>query len=535
MWCSYNKTTSHNDADCCVQKHKAGGNADVAAVQTQRVKGVCSAYDLSEEDDEPERLSISFTATEIQIKTEPPTTPRQKNGTWPFGPLTAARPWPFVEREKLPISLGGQDKPDLSYMYGGIDGEGESLYGTVMMASGPAAFTHKPTAVDDSVSGLVDSGVSDHYFDDLIIPGLKHRLLNYGFLTTPRKILSAGQASVDGTAEGILQDFATDNHGEQHLARIATLILPGIGRTLFSVKLATNKGVVSIFDFDNPRLDVSGITVPLCIENDDLYSLVLDFSANSHGGKKLAMNAMTNAQLWHRWLGFLNKGSLELMQRRDGRGVAFDCSIDHCDVCAVGNCQQLAHPKKAKNADIIASLHLVYEDLMGPFKPTTRGGYKITDQFTKWFAVYLLCTKDQALASLQLFVTSTVIPFGSHIGPWRFDKGGEYTGEDFKAFHQKTGITQQFAATKTLQHIGVSERGGRTLCAMVRCMHDDSGLPPFLWGKLTTAASYICNQIPHSALNMKTPYKKLYGKDTDLFHLKIIDARAFVHIKTKTS
>ena len=51
---------------------------------------------------------------------------------------------------------------------------------------------------------------------------------------------------------------------------------------------------------------------------------------------------------------------------------------------------------------------------MSPFKPAARGGYeymsKIADNSTKWTAVYLLCTKDQALASLQLFVTSTVIP-----------------------------------------------------------------------------------------------------------------------------
>ena len=46
------------------------------------------------------------------------------------------------------------------------------------------------------------------------------------------------------------------------------------------------------------------------------------------------------------------------------------------------------------------------------------------------------------------------------------------------------------------------------------------------------AASYICNCIPHSALNMETPHKTLYGKDTDLSHLKIIGAKAFVHIKS---
>ena len=66
---------------------------------------------------------------------------------------------------------------------------------------------------------------------------------------------------------------------------------------------------------------------------------------------------------------------------------------------------------------------------------------------------------------------------------------------------------------------------------MIRCMRVDSGLPPILWGKLIMAASYICNRIPHSALNMKMPYKKLYGKEADLSHFKIIGARAFVHIK----
>ena len=92
VWSLYHKTASHNNADCCVEQHKAGGNAHVAAARTQRFKGVCSAYDLPEEDDEPERLYIFFTATEVQIKTEPAMGPRQKNGAWPFGPLPAAHP-----------------------------------------------------------------------------------------------------------------------------------------------------------------------------------------------------------------------------------------------------------------------------------------------------------------------------------------------------------------------------------------------------------------------------------------------------------
>ena len=269
----------------------------MTAALTQHIKEVCSAYDLPEEDDEPERPYIPFMATEVQSKTKPATAPRQKNGTWLFGPLTAARPWKFVEREKPAILLGGQDEPGLFYMYGGTDGEGEPLYGTALMASGPAAFEHKSCADDDSVTVLVDSGLSGHYFNDFIIASLKHRLLNYILLTTPRKILTAGGALLNGTAEGILQGLVADNHGEQHLARIAILVMSGIGCNPFSVKSATKKGLVSMFDFDNPRLELSDITFPLRSEDDDPYSFVFDLSANSHGGKELAMNTMTNAQL----------------------------------------------------------------------------------------------------------------------------------------------------------------------------------------------------------------------------------------------
>ena len=95
------------------------------------------------------------------------------------------------------------------------------------------------------------------------------------------------------------------------------------------------------------------------------------------------MNAMANAQLWHRRLGHLNKRSLEHMQRRDGNGVAFDGSIDHCDVCAVGKSHQLAHAKKAKHADITSPFQLVYRDLMGLFKPAPRGGYEYVSKITE--------------------------------------------------------------------------------------------------------------------------------------------------------
>ena len=200
-----------------------------------------------------------------------------------------------MEREKPVISLGGQDKPDLSYMYGGAEGKVKPLCGTALMVTGPVASKHKPSAGVDSVTGLVDSGASGHYFDDLIILSLKHRLLNYVLLTTPRKILTAGGALLDGTAKGILQGLVTDK--SRGTASCADHYPHWVWHRAqpFLCKSAMKKSVVFIFDFDNPRLELSSITVPLHAEDEGLYSLVFDVSADSHAGKEMAMSAMTNA------------------------------------------------------------------------------------------------------------------------------------------------------------------------------------------------------------------------------------------------
>ena len=71
----------------------------------------------------------------------------------------------------------------------------------------------------------------------------------------------------------------------------------------------------------------------------------------------------------------------------------------------------------------------------------------------------------------------------------------------------------------------------QTLCSMVRCLLVDSGLPPKLWEELMLTVAYLCSRMPHSGLDMETSFKRLYGKEDTLSHLKIIGARAFVHIK----
>ena len=61
------------------------------------------------------------------------------------------------------------------------------------------------------------------------------------------------------------------------------------------------------------------------------------------------------------------------------------------------------------------------------------------------------------------------------------DKGGEFISKEFQDYCLQTGVSLEYASTNTPQQIGMSERVGRTLAAMIRCMLADCGLPKFLW------------------------------------------------------
>ena len=72
------------------------------------------------------------------------------------------------------------------------------------MASSSVAALFEHSVHNDLATLPVESGASDHYFDDAIIHELKNRLQDYVHLATPHKLRTAGGAMRKGTAEGVL-------------------------------------------------------------------------------------------------------------------------------------------------------------------------------------------------------------------------------------------------------------------------------------------------------------------------------------------
>ena len=159
-------------------------------------------------------------------------------------------------------------------------------------------------------------------------------------------------------------------------------------------------------------------------------------------GSGVVYTATTSASVWHRRLGHMNPRNMEVLCSKKGNGVEYTGTTSGCDICSVTKSKQQAHPKKSTRKTT-RSMQLVYTDLMGPFTPAAKGGYrfvsKFTDDYSRMKEIFLLKNKTEAAESLHQYNMTVAAPLGLRIENLRCDKGGEYTGQEFRTPVRRSG------------------------------------------------------------------------------------------------
>ena len=69
----------------------------------------------------------------------------------------------------------------------------------------------------------------------------------------------------------MLQGLVTDDYGSRLLVSVDIVVVPGIGRNLFSMMTAAKKGIVTTFDYKNIRLEGFIVTISLRSESGEFY------------------------------------------------------------------------------------------------------------------------------------------------------------------------------------------------------------------------------------------------------------------------
>ena len=218
------------------------------------------------------------------------------------------------------------DKPVIDFAGSTDDFDGGFMYAAEM----PGRFT--PSAKGATL--LVDSGASESFLDDELIPDLKTRMREFKTLSTPREITTAGKHTLHGIGTGIISFTIRDNHGTQLPVNMRALVVPGLGRNIFAPTAELRNGVRFVLE-KNPYLTIRGTVIPLKQDPRDqgMCSLDITFQRDSHevlgksegvspdSGSGVVYTATTSASVWHRRLGHMNPRNMEVLRNAKGTVV----------------------------------------------------------------------------------------------------------------------------------------------------------------------------------------------------------------------
>ena len=106
-----------------------------------------------------------------------------------------------------------------------------------------AAATRRFTPSTKSAMLLVDSGASESFLDDELIPGLKERVREFKDLSTLKEVTTAGKRAIYGVGTGIISFTIHGSHGAQLPVNLRTLAVPDLGRNIFAPTAELKNGV----------------------------------------------------------------------------------------------------------------------------------------------------------------------------------------------------------------------------------------------------------------------------------------------------
>ena len=196
---------------------------------------------------------------------------------------------------------------------------------------------------------------------------------------------------------------------------------------------------------------------------------------------KLNINKINNSiymldsfDLWHARLGHVNTRKMNDMVKLDLIPKYDNNKGDRCKICIQTKITRMTFPKVERTTFL---LELVHSDVCDMHNNPTRGGKKyfvtFIDDFSKFYYIYLLHSKDEVLSKFMVYKTEVENQCNVKIKRLRSDRGGEY---HFPGYCENVGIIHKTSAPYTPQQNGVAERKNRTLIEMINAMLSNSGL-----------------------------------------------------------
>ncbi|KRY64885.1 Retrovirus-related Pol polyprotein from transposon TNT 1-94, partial [Trichinella pseudospiralis] len=242
------------------------------------------------------------------------------------------------------------------------------------------------------------------------------------------------QKATDGDKDWFLDSGATthlthhDDWMEEYNGRTTHTVSIANGTNITTkecgvvkIPLATEKTMVAHDVRHAPELALNLLSV----SRKAAQRKTLIFDENSCRIVDLAIEDVPD--LWHRRLGHLSRGSMKLLQDRQGTGIPSDAiTKTDCVTCLKGKQCRLPFPKSATKRSKEV-LELVHSDICGSMQVASVGGARyflsFIDDFSRKSFVYFLKHKNEALPKFKDFIAMVERQTSKRVKCLRTDNG----------------------------------------------------------------------------------------------------------------
>ena len=258
--------------------------------------------------------------------------------------------------------------------------------------------------------------------------------------------------------------------------------------------------------------------------------------------------------LWHLRLDHASESYLRMAKSLlpELKGVIITDEIKNCIDCRLGKAKRQPFSEERKRAT--RPFQTIESDIAGMIQPTsfqTKAKYFVTftDNYSRYALGYELFDKTELHLQFQTFLSdmrelveneSVKIEelvnvnqgqqFTCKVGRLHTDNGTEYKTDEMKDLLRRENIRYDPCNPNHKQHNGIAERLNLDIEEKVRTLLLSSGMPLAFWGYAMKFALHVRNRFINSAIDYKTPYEMITGKQATLKNIRRFGCLAsYVH------